>query len=248
MKSWLSNPIARTIADIGVVALIMVSITFGARWWVSWVSQNPADVTTHAYPLGLIIAVVCLQNFCWMGYVWWRIHHTQDHQISIGMRTGRWFWYSILGVPLVIIGNVGVSAVFLAMGIQHNQSANFPLVPGDTYGQIGFALAAAVIAPIGEEIVFRGYLLGRLQQWLATPVAIVVSALLFAGAHAFAASTGVIVIIVGTFVMGYILGWLRLASRSIWPSVIAHMANNGLAVAATTYCINHPDLGCTLTR
>ena len=247
MKSWLSSPFARTLGDVGAVIIIMLVVTFTARGWVEWTANGPGT-SARAYPLRLVIAVVFLQNLGWMGYAWWQIRRQSPPRIDIGFRAGRWFWFSVFGVPLVVIGNVLVSALFLVMGIRHNQSANFPLVPGDTYGQLGFALAAAVIAPLGEEILFRGYLLGRLRQWLTPPVAIIVSALLFAGAHAFAASTGVIVVIVGTFVMGCVLGWLRMASQSIWPSVIAHMANNGLAVAATTYCINHPDLGCTLTR
>jgi membrane protease YdiL (CAAX protease family) len=82
---------------------------------------------------------------------------------------------------------------------------------------------------------------------LPTWVALLVSAVLFAGAHSFAAKSGTIVLIVGTFAMGIVLGWARIASRSLWPAVVAHMVNNGVAITAVTYCINHPGRGCALS-
>lgn len=246
MKWWFNNPIVRAIADIGAFVLIVVGLAYTALTLVAleWVTAG----TGHKYPLWLVVAVIVLQNTLFVGYVMWRLRHRDNHAVDIGLRPGTWLRYSIIGVPLVLSTNIVVALLFLLAGVQHNQSASFPLTANDIIGQWVFLVAAGFVAPLGEEIVFRGYILGKLRQWLPTTGAIGVSALLFAGAHAYAASTGAIVIVVGTFALGVVLGWLRTTSQSLWPAVLAHMVNNGLAVAATTYCINHPEMGCTLSR
>jgi membrane protease YdiL (CAAX protease family) len=40
-----------------------------------------------------------------------------------------------------------------------------------------------ILAPILEESVFRGFLMTSLTKWVPTPVAVVISACAFAGAH-----------------------------------------------------------------
>ncbi len=89
----------------------------------------------------------------------------------------------------------------------------------------------ALINPIYEEVIFRGWILGRLVKNHSDSVSIGVSALLFglfhirniywldagslAGSMAF---TGLI--------FGPVAGYLALRFRSLWPAVILHDLNN----------------------
>lgn len=81
-----------------------------------------------------------------------------------------------------------------------------------------------VIAPIAEEILFRGYLFGKLRsKGVKTWVAVIVTSLLFALAH-FQGNVGVDV-----FALSIVLCLLRLYSGSLWPAIMLHMAKNGVA-------------------
>ncbi len=153
-----------------------------------------------------------------------------------------------LGV-LVLVMNAAFGLTFNAFGIRQNQVEQFPLPQGDVVGQAFFFLAAAVIAPIGEEIFFRGYAFNAfLQSWgrtrLGTAVAYVVSALLFSVAHSLSATQGLIGLLVPVFVMGLLLAWAMHRTHSLIPCIIAHGLNNGVALLAVLACVNNPSLAC----
>jgi len=80
------------------------------------------------------------------------------------------------------------------------------LVAGDYTGQLFFWLAAALIAPLGEELLFRGYLWGVLQRHYGTWWAVIGTALLFAIGHSTSASQGAVVLVSQTLVMGVTVG------------------------------------------
>ena len=90
-------------------------------------------------------------------------------------------------------------------------------------GPLG-AIAVGILAPISEEIGFRGVLMGGLLRMRcgAWP-AIVISALVFALFH------GTQIQLLGTTVFGIISGWLYWRTRSLIPSMIIHMVNNSTA-------------------
>jgi membrane protease YdiL (CAAX protease family) len=82
----------------------------------------------------------------------------------------------------------------------------------------------AVIGPLAEELVFRGYIWSRLRAALPAWAVVVATSLLFAAAHLDPAQAIPLVF------TGLFLGWLRLQSGSILLPVIAHIANNTLGV------------------
>jgi membrane protease YdiL (CAAX protease family) len=88
----------------------------------------------------------------------------------------------------------------------------------------GIPLAAvlpiAVFVGVYEEVLFRGFLLGRLRVLFKSPLpAVVLSAILFAAGHVYQGALGV----VQTSVVGLILGALAVARGSIWPCIVAHI-------------------------
>lgn len=95
------------------------------------------------------------------------------------------------------------------------------------------ALSTAVVAPVYEELLFRGYVFKGLSRSAGPGVAIGVSALLFAAFH------GDPLHAIAVLPMGLFLGWLRWRTGSLWPSMVAHGLNNavwvGLAVTGAAY-------------
>ena len=93
-------------------------------------------------------------------------------------------------------------------------------------GVTGF-LALGILAPISEEIGFRGVLLGGLLRARVRPwVAIICSAVVFGALH------GTEIQLLGTVVFGIISGWLLWRTRSLLPGIIMHITNNSFACIA----------------
>jgi membrane protease YdiL (CAAX protease family) len=81
-----------------------------------------------------------------------------------------------------------------------------------------------VIAPITEELLFRGVLLRGLVQSYGERVGLLVSAVLFGLLHGRLAEALV------AFVAGLVLGALRLRTRSVLPCIALHVGVNALPV------------------
>ncbi len=86
-------------------------------------------------------------------------------------------------------------------------------------------------APLTEEPLFRGLILGGFVLRYGAPRAIAYSALLFALIHLnpWQFPTGLL--------MGAFLGWLTLRTGSLWPAVFAHFLNNASVTLARAYRI-----------
>ncbi len=84
-------------------------------------------------------------------------------------------------------------------------------------------IALVVIAPIAEEIIFRGWLYGKLRAKLAAPMAIFIVSLTFGLAH------GQWNVGVNVFAMSIILCLLRETTGTVYCGIIMHMIKNGLA-------------------
>lgn len=85
-------------------------------------------------------------------------------------------------------------------------------------------IALGVLAPLGEELVFRGAVLRALLSWTNRHWgAIALSAFFFALFHANPAQMP------HAFLIGLLLGWLYYRTHSIAPGVIYHLVNNSIA-------------------
>jgi membrane protease YdiL (CAAX protease family) len=183
-----------------------------------------------------------------------RVKYIRREPLSaLGFRAGRLVRLVLIGIGVGVLSfilNAAISGLFRAAGIEPDQAAQYPLFQGDYVGQFLFLIGAAVLAPIGEETLFRGYMFNALRQTFAerswgVPLAYVLSAALFAAVHSVTVSQGLIGVLVPIFVIGLLLAWAMHYTKSLIPGIIAHAINNGVALAALVTCINNPSLtGC----
>ncbi len=87
-------------------------------------------------------------------------------------------------------------------------------------------LTVTVAAPVSEEILCRGVVLGALRDRYGVMAAWAGSALFFGVLHVQP------VLVVNAFVIGLILGYIYMVSRSLWSSIILHALNNAVAYGA----------------
>jgi membrane protease YdiL (CAAX protease family) len=138
-------------------------------------------------------------------------------------------------LALPVIGLTSIVAAVLVQVFQAVPEA--PLPPtGVAAGLVIQLLAGAIIAPVAEETVFRGFAITAWQRSVGTRGAIVRASLLFALAHVLNVSADNVGQAAGLIVVGFAtrlpvafaLGWLFVARRSIWAPLGLHIAFNAI--------------------
>ena len=84
-----------------------------------------------------------------------------------------------------------------------------------------FLIYACLLGPILEEIIFRGFILKSMQKY-GNLTAIIVSSILFSMFHLN------LVQFINPVLMGIVLAFIAIKSKSIVPSIIAHIFNNSI--------------------
>jgi uncharacterized protein len=137
------------------------------------------------------------------------------------------FWVVVL---ILLIFGVNLLYSYLISVLNLNVQTNDQLIlqeskvaPLTTYATL---FAAVIIAPFCEEVFFRGFVFPGLRRGMAVGWAILLSSLLFGIAHADPGSFPVL------FVIGIALAILRWRSLSLWPCILLHTLNNGIAALA----------------
>ena len=129
----------------------------------------------------------------------------------------------------IVLGAVGALVVSVAVtqfGLEPEGVKQAMELARDPASFAASLAVMAILAPVVEETVFRGLLYGWVAGRWGRVAAWLVSSLLFAAAHVEPAHA-ILVLPLGLW-----FGWLRRQTDSLWPSLVAHMANNGLAVVA----------------
>lgn len=119
-------------------------------------------------------------------------------------------------IGLVTIGIV-VNAVILATGgdvTEPSGESTFEL----TVGTAVAGLALALVAGVGEEIVFRAYAITRMEEAGYGRAAVWAPWAVFTVVHLYQGALALLVI----GVVGGIFTWVYLWRRSVWPVMVAH--------------------------
>ena len=90
---------------------------------------------------------------------------------------------------------------------------------------IAFFLVVTLLAPVVEELTYRGLGISLLEPWGAA-LAVIVTGVLFGAAH------GLIVGFPILAFFGIVLGWLRVRTDSVLPGIVLHATFNGIALIA----------------
>jgi membrane protease YdiL (CAAX protease family) len=94
----------------------------------------------------------------------------------------------------------------------------------------GVLFTIAILAPIIEELVFRGVILEGLQIKYSRKTAVLISSLLFAAVHLYPWHA-----IVNAFFLALFLSWVMLKTRSLVLCIVAHALFNGLNLVLSKF-------------
>jgi membrane protease YdiL (CAAX protease family) len=142
----------------------------------------------------------------------------------------------LLGIAVLLLG--GPLTHLLAGHHEVNQDVS--LLAGNV--SIGMRLLLALlvvcVAPFVEELVFRGVLLSGLASRMPIGWAMLASAVVFGCVHLpdFKFAWYPVPALV---ILGLVSAWLRVRTRSLWPSITLHATNNFIAAIAWFVVAHH---------
>jgi membrane protease YdiL (CAAX protease family) len=154
-----------------------------------------------------------------------------------GTRLGDLLIPLALIVPLIVVSNLLSAAMLLVLGLHASDiAAAETSAPPTEFDRLLLFVAVAVLAPIGEEIFFRGFATNAWGRSLSRGSAIARSSLFFAFIHVMNTATtdaGVFwraaIFNFGARVpVAFALTWLYMRRRSILASGTLHAGYNGL--------------------
>ena len=143
----------------------------------------------------------------------------------------------------IVVGGWGLGGVFCAMALTTAAGTlRAPLshvftyvpslsnridVPFDWWRITPALLSACIVAPICEELAFRGALLPALaslfrQRWVRIPVAVIGSSIVFAAGHSYGVPAWPEIIAIGA-----VQSVLVFQTRSLLPAILCHALYNG---------------------
>lgn len=219
---------------VGAAAFILGDVLASgivAAWLVS--SGRAASVQEVlgliSEDLTLLFSVYAVSQIIMAGAVYAFVRSRGSSWQTLGFR--RFKLRRAIGV--VITGFVGfmIAAVLATAALE--QVA--PTVDLEAQQQIAFTAAGnqveiilafaalVIIAPLAEELLFRGFLLPALGRRLGVATAIIGSSLIFGLLH----PPAVTMVIIGVFAIFLALAYTR--SGSLWPAIILHSSKNLIA-------------------
>lgn len=179
---------------------------------------------------GLIVAILVLQSVLVLGAIYLvaiGLRGATPEQLGLRAAPRRWYLRAVevafLTLPLVWLVNATVQA-FSGTPFRNPQ---IELIAPDGFSWsylFGMTFVTGIVAPIAEEIAFRGVLYGWLRQRFGVPAGVAISALLFSVAH------GIPALIPALAVQGMVLALLYERSGSLWPPIIAHGTYNAATI------------------
>ena len=192
----------------GILAAILLS---GAVVWITFQLPDTGSFLMIAYELAYLlpVIVILLIKKAKPEAVGFRSFEIKNLAVGCGLLLGT---YAIIFVHNLLL---------LAFGIAPQGEILTEFFGHEYFGTLVFV--GVIVAPLVEEIFFRGFVFSGLRQKYNWKVATFLSSALFAIAHL------QWVALIPTFLMGVVLSYLFHRSKSILPGIILHLIVNSFA-------------------
>lgn len=168
--------------------------------------------------LGNGILLACVMHYCKMGYGD-LIHPSPS---SIWVTTILLVPAVLLLVPMLFLASTGLMTLLEKLWpLSGWEQRAFELMSDDNFAAL---LSTCILAPVLEEMLFRGVLLRAFLRRYPRGFAIAASALFFGVAHLNIYQFAL------AFLMGLLLGWLYERSHSLIPGIALHAGFNSTSI------------------
>jgi len=212
---------------LGVVLLILISVGLLA---VTFLFQEEAK--QFARSAGIMFAEMIYLLPVLIIFGWKRIRpgllgFVKFDSATMGLGCG------LLIVAYGIVMAHNILLTFLGVGTQGEEVMK---TFAELDSPVWLILTGVIVAPLVEEIFFRGFLFQGFRQRYGWIAALLLSSGIFAASHLDPVS------FIPTFILGAVLGYVYHRSNSLWPGIILHFLNNGFAMCLLLASIRFPDI------
>lgn len=206
-------------ASMGFIVIASISTAFGYTF------EDP--------PPGVTIVATIVQNVFLIGAaVFFAAKVARPRPWQFGLRRPAW-WPAVGWTALAFVTFLAFSAIWVsALGLQ-NEEDTLPTELGvdeSTAALIAVAFLVTVVAPVGEELFFRGFYFRALANWKGIWPAAIITGITFGSIHAGGSPIGFLVPL-GFF--GFVLCLLYVRTKSLYPPIVLHAINNSIAFGST---------------
>jgi hypothetical protein len=224
-----ARPISPDAATGWAVVVFVIAQAIGETVVLTWYSGNvptsSTSTSTSMYYDGTLVALVTLvTNPALVGLFWGAVRYRGlDAREFLGLTrfTLRDFLIGVLAIAALAAALYLVASLAKLDLVPRFQTDTFTSARRDGW-LVPLLLAVVVVGPIGEEIMFRGFLYrGWVRPgFVVTPI--IVLTLLWSGMHMQYDWFGILQV----FLTGLVLGWLRWLSGSTALTMVLHMQVN----------------------
>ena len=213
---------------IAFVAAAIAAVVIGAG-----IEAGGGSIGDGQTPAGLLIGATFVQDLAliaaaaFLAQIW----ASGVTPATFGLRPvkiGPAIGWTLLAWGLFLVASL---VYFSLVGQPEDQELTRDLSDEDSLAAlIGYAVLLAFMAPLAEELFFRGFMFGVLREKLGVAGGAVGTAVVFGLVHA----TGSPIETLGVLViLGVVLCLLYVQTGSILPCIALHALNNGLSFAVT---------------
>ena len=170
--------------------------------------------------------------------VWWfAVRKYRVGWDRIGLRGFSIGMLGLVGRLLLLSFAFNFVYSLLLMSFDHRAQPDLAPVLAEMASPGWFLLAGAVVAPIVEEIFFRGFVFAGLRVAYGWKGAALLSSTLFAVIHFQPLA------ILPLVLLGYFFAYLYQRSGSIWPAILMHMTINSVTLGVAYMTAQHAPTG-----
>jgi membrane protease YdiL (CAAX protease family) len=221
---------AFALAIVGSLLIDIPAGIAGVRVTGSHVPGGLEIADTVVQDLAFVAAAVVLAQVGGRSVHAWQLGLRRPWTGQAHGRVARLLW--LFGAVVLAYGGFLLFGLVWSSAVHATEKETLLNTLGANEGTVLLALAAAltcVVAPICEEVLFRGFLFQSLSNWRGVWPAAIATAIVFGGVHAGSAPA---LDLVPLGVLGLFLCLLYRWTGSLYPCIAVHCLNNCLAFAS----------------
>lgn len=215
--------------DLFLYLLLGVGGYLGASLALDFILK-PTKITLGLSALAFALNVLFIGGSVLLLSAWRkRLHLDTIGFFPPRLTRARAFQAVILSLGILPVRALAAALAQLATGGRMDSSQmRLDLIAPEGFTWLGFfvtLLGAGILAPMAEELFFRGALFSWFRERFNFPVAMLASSLLFGLAHYDTAA-----VVASSFVFGLVAAYMFERTQTLWVPILMHITSNSFAV------------------
>lgn len=214
-----------------LVGQLLVSIYPLTKGWSAARTEDWLSSSTYAqFAYIAVVEAVCI------GLLYWfmKPHKVTFKMLGLVRLRPRDVVFALAAVPVYFLGYLMlvsiITSLFPSINIDQDQQIGFDSVKSN-FDLILTFVSLAILPPLAEEIIMRGFVFTSLLKRYKFVVASIVTSIIFALAHLQIGSGAPLlwVAAIDTFILSTVLCYMRYKTGSLWAGIILHVLKNSVA-------------------